>query len=107
HTGTITRTWRSLGTRISCHQIITILGKERTAVLDFPIALHSWGKCTLTEEEVIENALLSTKAAQYGGQGDGGNFMKLDSNGRPIKFIGDYRNIGCEVFGRDIKINEY
>ncbi|HMS69795.1 MAG TPA: HYR domain-containing protein, partial [Saprospiraceae bacterium] len=107
HTGTITRTWRILDTRVSCDQIITILGRERTAVLDFPIALHSWAKCTLTEEEVIENAVLSTKAAQYGGNGDGGNLMKLDSNGRPVKFIGDYRNIGCEVFGRDIKINEY
>ena len=105
--GYILRIWRIVGTQISCTQRIDVLQKERTAHLDYPIALHIWNKCTLNEQEVIENTIKAQKKPQYGGNGDGGPNAVLDTLGRPVYFVGTYQDVGCEVFGRDIIIDEF
>lgn len=107
HLGYILRTWRVKGTQVSCTQRIDVIGRERTAVLDFPIAVHSWNKCELTEADVLANTYQSTKPAQYGGQGDGGSNVRIDGSGKPVLFVGKYQNVGCELFGREIFIDEY
>jgi hypothetical protein len=99
--GSVVRRWRIVGTSVVCDQIITIALRPRTAVLDFPIALHIWNKCTLTEAEVLANTIKSTKTPQYGGNGDGGS---VSAN---APFVSTYRNTGCEVFGRKVKIDEF
>ncbi|MBK8390179.1 MAG: T9SS type A sorting domain-containing protein [Saprospiraceae bacterium] len=53
----LTRTYRIKGTDVTCTVNVYILDVETTPKLDWPIALHTWTKCTLTEEDVLNNTI--------------------------------------------------
>jgi uncharacterized repeat protein (TIGR01451 family) len=105
-TGHITRTWRIKGTNITCDQTIHVRVRNRTAVLDFPLDVHEWNKCTLTEADVLNFTLRSTLPPQYGGSGNGIEVQK-DASGKPLLYRNNYQNTGCELIGRNIQIEDY
>lgn len=136
NTGTITRTYRILGTDVTCVSVITINGNENTPTLELPIELHTWNKCTLTEADVLENTVraalidgtrivrddISLFNEDGCGVTTGWGIHPMSTNGFTPRganaFLGtalqgrsrfnpNYKNIGCYVFGRNIKIEEY
>ncbi|MFZ1788827.1 MAG: hypothetical protein WAT92_10970, partial [Saprospiraceae bacterium] len=65
--GEFIRTYRVKGGKngniaVTCTQTITVLDREVEPRIDWPINLHGWTKCTLTEEDVLNN----TVKAAYG-----------------------------------------
>ena len=56
----LTRTYRIKGTTITCTSRVYILDRETSPKLDWPIALHTWTKCELTVEDVLNNTVRST-----------------------------------------------
>ena len=56
----LTRTYRIKGTDITCTSKVYILDRETDPKLDWPIALHTWTKCELTVEDVLDNTVKST-----------------------------------------------
>lgn len=143
NTGTITRTYRIIGTSVTCTSEISIYGNEIAPSLEVPIALHTWNKCTLTEADVLENtvraALFNGKTIirddisiyYYEGEGEGtvdcevatgwgihpnttngltpsgvSAYLGKELQGKS-KFNSNFKNVGCYVFGRNIKIEEY
>lgn len=56
----IVRTYRVKGfPQVTCTMTITVENTESDPVLEYPIALHHWTKCTLTEQEVLDNTIRS------------------------------------------------
>ncbi|HMS69924.1 MAG TPA: S8 family serine peptidase, partial [Saprospiraceae bacterium] len=53
----IIRTYRIKGTNVTCTVNVYILDVETEPKLDWPINLHTWTKCTLTEEDVLNNTI--------------------------------------------------
>ena len=56
----LTRTYRIKGTNITCTSSVYILDRETEPKLDWPIALHTWTKCELTVEDVLNNTVKAT-----------------------------------------------
>jgi hypothetical protein len=136
NTGTFTRTYRVKGfPSVTCTQIITVRGTTQ-AVLEHPISLHVWDKCTLTEDDVYANTVRlspSLRADVYGGcskydlntpatnnsmtaaqreaattNGFTPNDGALGASLRnQARFNSNYKNSGCAVFGKKLTIEEY
>ncbi|MCB0648256.1 MAG: T9SS type A sorting domain-containing protein [Saprospiraceae bacterium] len=53
----LTRTYRIKGTNVTCTNRVYINETLNDPKLDWPIALHTWTKCTLTEEDVLNNTV--------------------------------------------------
>jgi hypothetical protein len=102
----IRRTYRVKGTNANCLQEIVIEDIKRNAELDYPIEVMKWNKCTLTEEDVLTNTWRATKASAKPERGFGTEVWR-NSAGEPLIFRPDYRDTGCAIYGRRIKIEEY
>lgn len=128
----IVRTYRVKGfPQVTCTMTITVENVESDPVLEYPIALHNWTKCTLTEQEVLENTIRAdvSDGPFYYLNGSiescapvGANIQPHDSttNGyTPVggflveaqqgksRFNPNYKDVGCNVFGRHITIEDY
>ena len=92
NTGTITRTYRIVGTGVTCTSLIIIDGNDTIPTLEVPIELHTWNKCTLTEADVMENTV---RAALI----DGEEIVRDDYDlfDRRRRIIKDERIVECEV----------
>ncbi len=135
--GSFTRTYRVKNfPSVTCTQIITLSGLVQKPILEHPISLHIWNKCTLTEADVLENTVRLSplvRADMYKGC-DKYNLnepatnstmatsekMAATSNGftptsgplaenlrSQARFNTNYKNVGCSVFGKKLLIEEY
>jgi len=103
----IIRTYRlKSNPTITCTQRINFINTQSTPVLDYPYEFVNWNKCTLTENDVLNNTLLATNASINVEKG-WGREIAYDGLGLPRKFDASYRNIGCNLFGRKITITEF
>ncbi|MBK8392476.1 MAG: T9SS type A sorting domain-containing protein [Saprospiraceae bacterium] len=68
----LTRTYRIKGTDVTCTVNVYILDVETSPKLDWPIALHTWTKCTLTEEDVLNNTIKAVGLSNVFMNGNGG-----------------------------------
>ena len=129
----IVRTYRVKGfPQVTCTMTITIENTESDPVLEYPIALHNWTKCTLTEQEVLENTIRANVKDGYyyeveriegggcasvasnilphdsttNGVTPTGGFLVAAQQGKS-RFNPNYKDVGCNVFGRHITIEDY
>jgi hypothetical protein len=123
--GSFLRYYRVAGTSTSCSMRITITSTYNNPVLEWPIDIHQWNKSTLSEYEVLENTVRAKKTDSFGGCGTTGTNLIADgmnptTNGyTPIngplqaglkdkpRFNPQYKNVGCNVFGRKVTIELY
>jgi hypothetical protein len=91
---------------VRCTQFITINPVAASPVLDYPINLIKWNKCTLTEAEVLANTPRATLASVDYDQG-WGTEVEIGSDGKVLLFRPDFRNPGCNLYGRRINIEEF
>jgi uncharacterized repeat protein (TIGR01451 family) len=137
NTGTFTRTYRVKGfPSVTCTQVITVEGITQSPVLEHPISLHVWNKCTLTEEDVIANTVRlspmvradvygqcekydnntpATNASMTAAQRAAATTNGFTPNEGPLgsslrnqaRFNANYKNVGCTVFGTKLTIEEF
>ncbi|MFZ1791285.1 MAG: T9SS type A sorting domain-containing protein [Saprospiraceae bacterium] len=130
----IVRTYRVKGyPQVTCTMTITISDIDSDPILEYPIAVHGWSKCTLTEEEVLANTVRAnvpdgfySEVRQIDGpafcESVGANILPhaMTTNGLTptsgsletklqgkSRFNPNYKEIGCNVFGRHITIEDY
>jgi hypothetical protein len=133
NTGSFVRTYRIKGNpvlnTVTCTTNITVGNIDQSPVLEWPIDLHVWNQCTLSEADVYANTVrANTPADVYAGCGTSGtNLPAVNSNNSarttngltpdaaPLesglrgkaRFNSNYKEIGCSVFGKKITIEEY
>jgi hypothetical protein len=100
------RLYRVKGTDVTCLQEIIIQDVARNPQLDYPIELMKWNKCTLTEADVLTNTWRATTASAAPEKGYG-TVVARNSAGDPLLYRPDISDIGCALYGRKIKIEEY
>lgn len=128
----IVRTYRVKGfPQVTCSITITVSNIQSEPLLEYPIALHNWTKCSLTEAEVLENTIrANVKDGLYNDVfTEEGACQSVDPSALPhtlttngltpttgslipaqqgkSRFNPNYKDVGCNVFGRHITIDEY
>jgi hypothetical protein len=151
--GVITRTYRVKGhISVTCSIRITVEDVDSDPRLEWPVSLHNWNSCVLTEADVLENTIrarvnvdresgdrgcydkISVRSHETTGcgtdqlnlscSGEAHNLAYTVSttgcNNRPApqstngmtteglpRFNPSYKDPGCNIYGRQIKIEEY
>jgi hypothetical protein len=143
--GTFTRRYQVVGfPTVTCDVTITVDPAEAPSVLEWPIDLHEWSNCELTEDDVNANTVRARsttpgRADVYGqceatgtnqwmcwgltGQAladcRAANATNIENRFTPttapldaslrdqVRFNSNYKNVGCNVFGKKLTIEEY